>query len=813
MLPKDVNDSDYYEFSYWPKNGTLDSMDGCKLEALDDDAVEAFEKIYDNMWKKGTVTTASKVSLKCTRILRGQGKGAHFVVDDARILIQYHNTGKKKSLQFTRIKDADSHHLLLAIKLFKYLIDGIMEKSFTGAKYASLFRSASFIERLKKKEFCINCGVNFKTMAGSKLHKCSVVNGILKEYDCQLCDESFACESRRQKHELNAHGIDGRTWSCNDCDEDFLNEDDFRLHNNQKHGILPSKKIRENQDQKPSGGTEDMDIEYFRNTSANGMKRLAAKKPMPVVDLINEEWPGRIIINVKADGTCVARAISVTLWKSENHWIPLAKATNEAIIQRWDNVKDHITFPLETRVGGTEIRFENVNQYHEFLKTEEASWIWRDSHDLMIMSDLLGLRIVVIAAKDDVAVGWHEFVPTSLGQVPDDNRIVLLCESSHYKAIAPPMAEIVKDELRLKELAKFVYEKRSQAQNPCVPNIPAIPENSSYGSGNDMLRRLEELERTVARMCAKTHDLEGTCQSQKEKIEKLEAKVIDNDRANAELEQRHQARIEKMEELKRELEKKVVNLGTNLPTRSKNVIDKKATVDLSDKSAEEKKRELEEAMALFVFKNQGSDRVSPQAAPQQKSPQAECDKCSIIFSTKDNLKKHTDFYHPATNNIPVVTSQRENTATSKPSGVVHRQYNCRECPFQGSKSKDLYKHSQEARHFDIDSLEERCYTCHEQFENYSALMKHRKMAHPQTINECHYYKSGQCKFQDRCFYRHSGENEKRIYNNDTRDTRNHSFHRGQTEFPPDISALTEKLRDLMTFLSQEEKQTRKLPGQ
>ena len=112
--------------------------------------------------------------------------------------------------------------------------------------------------------------------------------------------------------------------------------------------------------------------------------------------------------------------------------------------------------------------------------------------------------------------------------------------------------------------------------------------------------------------------------------------------------------------------------------------------------------------------------------------------------------------------------------------------------------------------FDIDSLEERCYSCHELFENYNVLMKHRKTAHPQTINECHYYRSGQCKFEDRCFYRHSEEKEKRTGNND-RD-RNHSFHRGQTEFPPDISALTEKLKDLMTFLSQEGKQTGRSQG-
>ena len=43
---------------------------------------------------------------------------------------------------------------------------------------------------------------------------------------------------------------------------------------------------------------------------------------------------------------------------------------------------------------------------------------------------------MVIAANDNVAVGWHEFIPTSLAQDPDDNRIVLLCQANHYKAIA-----------------------------------------------------------------------------------------------------------------------------------------------------------------------------------------------------------------------------------------------------------------------------------------------------------------------------------------------------------------------------------------
>ena len=113
-----------------------------------------------------------------------------------------------------------------------------------------------------------------------------------------------------------------------------------------------------------------------------------------------------------------------------------------------------------------------------------------------------------------------------------------------------------------------------------------------------------------------------------------------------------------------------------------------------------------------------------------------------------------------------------------------------------------------SKHFDIDSLEERCYTCDKQFENYNVLMKHRKESHPQTINECHYYKSGDCKFQERCFYRHSEVNNR----NDKGNNQNYSFHKDMREFPPDIADLTEKLKDLMTFLSNKDKQTVRSQG-
>ena len=47
----------------------------------------------------------------------------------------------------------------------------------------------------------------------------------------------------------------------------------------------------------------------------------------------------------------------------------------------------------------------------------------------------------------------------------------------------------------------------------------------------------------------------------------------------------------------------------------------------------------------------------------------------------------------------------------------------------------MFKHSMESGHRKIDSLTENCYTCKQEFENFIALMKHRKSAHYSIISE------------------------------------------------------------------------------
>ena len=144
-----------------------------------------------------------------------------------------------------------------------------------------------------------------------------------------------------------------------------------------------------------------------------------------------------------------------------------------------------------------------------------------------------------------------------------------------------------------------------------------------------------------------------------------------------------------------------------------------------------------------------------------------------------------------------MTTVREEYDSGRPNGIVTRQYNCHECDFQGNRSKALYKHSIESKHKKIDSLAETCYTCKQNFENFNVLMKHRKAAHYDIISECHSYKAGDCKFGDRCYYKHSTDQN----NSHKKGTDTDPFHQGE-EIPPDLKELTLGFQNLMSmFLS------------
>ena len=174
---------------------------------------------------------------------------------------------------------------------------------------------------------------------------------------------------------------------------------------------------------------------------------------------------------------------------------------------------------------------------------------------------------------------------------------------------------------------------------------------------------------------------------------------------------------------------------------------------------------------LIDNKKSGFERLSPQASPIKKSNQKEfpcvecsfkleskglldahmqshiemrkknnCDKCGLTFWTKAQLETHRKVQH--------VEDKVEKT----------RQYNCKDCPFQGENGLELKKHIQRTQHSPSEYIEQ-CYTCNKGFPSYRILMDHRKKEHP-SKRECRYFKKDECHFDaETCWYKHDDKTE------------------------------------------------------
>ena len=85
------------------------------------------------------------------------------------------------------------------------------------------------------------------------------------------------------------------------------------------------------------------------------------------------------------------------------------------------------------------------------------------------------------------------------------------------------------------------------------------------------------------------------------------------------------------------------------------------------------------------------------------------------------------------------------------------QYNCEECPFQGTTQIQLNKHFNLKHMMKGQTMKEviQCKHCNEQFSAIWNLMSHRKQEHPNTVAFCKNKPIGTCRFNaDTCWWRH-----------------------------------------------------------
>ena len=85
------------------------------------------------------------------------------------------------------------------------------------------------------------------------------------------------------------------------------------------------------------------------------------------------------------------------------------------------------------------------------------------------------------------------------------------------------------------------------------------------------------------------------------------------------------------------------------------------------------------------------------------------------------------------------------------------EYNCDQCPFQGTSELQLNKHINLKHVAENHSMREviKCRNCNEQFSEKWNLMVHRKQKHVESVANCRKKQDGNCPFSDeKCWWNH-----------------------------------------------------------
>ena len=178
---------------------------------------------------------------------------------------------------------------------------------------------------------------------------------------------------------------------------------------------------------------------------------------------------------------------------------------------------------------------------------------------------------------------------------------------------------------------------------------------------------------------------------------------------------------------------------------------------------------------------------------------------------------------PQSNDTPIIKPLSQ--TIQKPR---QREYNCHDCGFQGTNSKNLKRHVRESQHSKFDSLHETCHTCGQTSSDFEQL----KISHPNIINECRYFRESRCNWGSDCWYRHGisanealsqshnisqTHNQNMSSNLSQNATSNPNFHSVNTGFPPDkletvVRLLTELVMSQKSQQSREDSSKRRLQG-
>ena len=485
-----------------------------------------------------------------------------------------------------------------------------------------------------------------------------------------------------------------------------------------------------------------------KNTSASIMDKIPNIKSVPsnCTHLVNK---GDKVYQVPGNGACFSNSAAAHLFKDEVFGTKLRRGMNHFFAKHFEKKYKFLTpcskeTPFSRKIGGGgTVSFTEPSKLIQFLKhSEEADFMWSDSEDLSVLSDMYQVKIKIITTKGEKdtnpTINWitpdEELKEDAeLQNVDIEDMVLLHTNDCHFDLIVSETSDLaVFGSLSYRSNIGPINDKHAVYEDKTVEDEKLDREkNLEFASVqqklNDLQIKHEKLEseykQCVSQLKRKTEDEE------KLKIEVKDLKTM----------------MELMENAEKDNDKSdIVNKQKKTHQTSRENTSNKCDNEHSRKS------ELNEHI--------GSEHVMDVEHP--------CAKRSLNFKRKEDISQHIensqreDLEYNCNDCCYQATSIAELKMHIKRAHINNEELYCSQCKFQASTNSELRAHKVE-KHPVKDSI--RCRICGEVFEYKPLLMQHRKNKHAETVNQCKNNAKGDCPFSSvKCWWRHEilKENDK-----------------------------------------------------
>ena len=532
------------------------------------------------------------------------------------------------------------------------------------------------------------------------------------------------------------------------------------------------------------------------------LKEKVTELPPKVIKAL-PEYKDYTLHQVCGDGSCCFRCIAVHLGKNEEEGLDLSRQYNKQLSQNREVASKSISFPktitVSTQKGIKKETFEDTvedrKRYFDYHETEEATFIWRESADMIAIATYFNIpiEVVVIRESGEIELPTQKYRPDGDYEQKQEEKpkITLLNSSDHFNLIKPKL-DVTEKYKPLMDTTEASSKTNTKTCKLC----------SKIESTNDKLEEhIEQMHsrEVINELKAENVKLKEIVYNQKDRslIEPLQTPHVTETlgpqwkpapkaprQPNLSL-----ARQQPMPKPKLQFSHvwncdKCHNVFSTGQLLEKHIENEHRGITEQNMTAENvpKVNLGEECAELFTtqtqlkqhkkksHQNKWSGHIETEnifKAPNVKY----CDKCDEEFTTEIQYKQHMNNIHQSipmeteeetentteTNYICRVCKVERNTLNKLERHMANHDedgdWYCEMCPFQSNNIKHLRTHMKEQSHcFELLHFQVvKCTFCSNTFKSRMEMTKHRKETH-YTFKPCK--NLNVCVFKEECIFNH-----------------------------------------------------------